>query len=188
MLTQVHTDRMIRDGTYEHKLLTAVDRLWLGPDGVVGCRGDESILHAHHRSHPNKLRADNPRKFLPARLLSFGFTSHYALMAERFGAASVGCAGEDIVVEYADQASLDQVSRGVQIRRGDRAIDLVDAAVAKPCVPFTKFLLGDQQASDETVAPNRAFLDNGIRGFIVGLANQGEPVDIAPGDEFWVRA
>jgi len=190
VLCQVHTDRMVRDGVYEHKLLTEVDALWLGPDGVVGAIEDQAILHAHHRLHPTRTvgMTEKHRTYLPHRLLSFGFTGHYDLMAEHFGAAPVGCAAEDIIVASDGRVDLDQVSRGVQIRRGDRVIDLIDAAVAKPCVAFTKYLLGDQQRPDERVAPHRAFLDDGMRGYIVGLANQQQTVDIAVGDEFWVRA
>jgi len=186
---QIHTDRMVRDGVYEHKLLTEVDGLWLGPDGVVGVVDDSAILHAHHRLHPTRTvgTTEKHRTFLPHRLLSFGFTSHYKAMAERFGAAAAGCGGEDIIVEHDERVHLDQVSGGVQIRRGDRSIDLTDAAVAKPCIPFTKYLLGDQHSPEDKVAPHRAFLDDGMRGFIVGLANQSETVDVAVGDEFWVR-
>jgi len=187
---QIHTDRMVRDGVYVHDLLREVDALWLGPDGVVGAKGDEAILHAHHRLHPTRTigATEKHRTYLPHRLLSFGFTSHYDLMAEHFGSAPLGCAGEDIIVDFDRQVVLDEVSKGVQVRRGDRVVELVGAVVAKPCVPFTKYLLEDQHHPEEKIAPHRAFIDDGIRGFIVGLANQEETVDIAVGDEFWVRA
>jgi len=189
VLCQIHTDRMVQDGVYRHELLRAVDALWLSPDGVIGATGDESIVHAHHRLHPTRTvgATEKHRTFLPHRLLSFGFTGHYNAMAEHFGAAEVGCAGEDIIVAHDAVVPLDQVNQGVQIRRGDRTIDLVDAAVAKPCVPFTKYLLNDQLAPEDKVAPHVSFLADGMRGFIVGLANQTEPVDIAVGDELWAR-
>lgn len=188
--TQIHTDRMIHDGVYRDELLVDVDALWLSPDGVVGALGEQALLAAHHRLHPTRTvgTTEKHRSYLPHRLLSFGFTGHYRAMAEHFGAASLGCAAENVIVEFDEQISLEQVSAGVQIRRGDRIIDLVGAAVATPCVPFTKYLLGDQRATDEKVAPHRAFLDHGMRGFIVGLANHTEPVDIAVGDQFWITS
>ena len=190
VLCQIHTDRMVHDGVYRDELLTKVDSLWLSSDGVVGLRGADAILQAHHRLHPTRVigTTEKHRAYLPHRLLSFGFTGHYHAMAEHFGAARLGCAAEDILVEFGGQVSLANVAGGVQIRRGDRVIDLVGSDVAKPCVAFTKYLLGDQRTSDDKVAPHRAFLDGGMRGFIVGLANATEPVDIAVGDEFWVHA
>lgn len=189
ILCQIHTDRMVRDGVYEHTLMRKADALWLSPDGVVGMIDGQAVLHAHHRLHPTRQvgATQKHRDFLPHRLLSFGFTSHYAAMADRFGAAPLGCAAEDIIVEYDDVVSLDALQQGVQVRRGDDAIDLIDPAVAKPCVPFTKYLLEDQGMAEDRVAPHRAFLDDGMRGFIVGLANHVEPVQIATGDEFWIR-
>ena len=190
VLCQIHTDRMVHDGVYRHGLLTEVDSLWLSPDGVVGLVGEQAILQAHHRLHPTRTigTTEKHRTFLPHRLLSFGFTSHYDAMAGHFGAAALGCAAEDIIVDFDQQVSLARVANGVQIRRGDRVIELTGAQVATPCVPFTKFLLGDQRSPDDKVAPHQAFLDDGMRGFIVGLANHTEPVDITVGDEFWIQA
>ena len=190
VLCQIHTDRMVHDGVYRDELLSDVDSLWLSPDGVIGLRGEEAVLQAHHRLHPTRTigTTEKHRTYLPHRLLSFGFTGHYDAMAEHFGLVAMGCAAEDIIVGYDGIVSLDQVSGGVQIRRGERVIDLVGADVAKPCVPFTKYLLRDQLTPEDKVAPHRAFLDEGMRGFIVGLAEHREPVDIAVGDEFWIRA
>ncbi len=190
VLCQIHTDRMIHDGVYRDDLLREVDALWLSPDGVVGTVGEESLLHGHHRLHPTRSigTTEKHRTYLPHRLLSFGFTGHYDAMIDHFGAASRGCAAEDVVVDYDGIVTLDEVSAGVQIRRGDRVIDLIGAEVAKPCVPFTRYLLGDQATPEDKVAPHRAFLDDGMRGYIVGLANHIDLIDIAVGDEFWVHA
>ena len=189
VLCQIHTDRMVHDGDYRDELLAAVDSLWLSPDGVVGLIGDQAVLQAHHRLHPTRTigTTEKHRTYLPHRLLSFGFTGHYDAMAEHFGGAPIGCAAEDIIVSYDGTVSLDQVSGGVQIRRGERVIDLIGADVAKPCVAFTKYLLQDRSMPEDKVAPHREFLDHGMRGFIVGLAEHSDPADIAVGDEFWVR-
>lgn len=185
--TQIHTDRMVNSGRYDFEMIVEADELLLGPDGVVGQIGDAQVMHGHHRLHPNKTRDDNRKKFLPARLLSFGFTGHYAEMADRFGHAPIGCAAEDVIVQRHGVVTLDELRGGLQVRRGGSAVDFTGAAVAKPCVPFTKYLLQDQEASDELVAPNRAFLDDGMRGFLVGLSDETEKATIRVGDELWVH-
>jgi hypothetical protein len=76
-------------------------------------------------------------------------------------------------------------SAGVQLRRDGQVVELDGVAVAKPCVPFTKWMLRDQDADDAIVAPNRAFLEGGMRGFVLGLADQHKPVAIRVGDELW---
>lgn len=186
-LCQIHRDRMVNSGRYHDELLTPVDELWLGEDGVVGVADDASYVHAHHRLHPNKTRAENRKELRPNRLLSIGFTGHYDLIAERFGQAPVGIGAEDIIVDLRERVELDRLAGGVEIRTADGVVELSGAAVAKPCVPFTKFLLGDQDAADDVVAPNRAFLEDGMRGFIFGLEGKTEPVRITVGDEVWVR-
>ncbi len=183
--TQIHVDRMVTDGRYEDHKILEVDELWLGQDGVIGQLAGQSLLHGHHRLHPNKTRGDRPREFRPNRLLSIGFTGHYAQMAERFGDAPIGCAAEDIIVEHDGTVPLERLSAGVQLRRDGQVVELNEVAVAKPCVPFTKWLLRDQNADDAIVAPNRAFLEDGMRGFVLGLADQHEPVAIRVGDELW---
>lgn len=185
--TQIHTDRMVNGGRYDYEMIVEADALLLGPDGVIGQIGDENVLHGHHRLHPNKTRADNPKKFLPGRLLSFGFTGHYEAMANRFGEAPIGCAAEDIIIERSGVITLEELQGGLQIRRGAESVDFDGVAVAKPCVPFTKYLLKDQQADDDTVAPNRAFLEAGMRGFLVGLADETEHATVRVGDELWTR-
>lgn len=184
---QIHTERMVNDGYYDASLRLPVDELWLSADGVVGVAGRQALLHAHHRLHPNKVRAENPKKFLPNRLLSIGFTGHTRMISERFRPVPPGIAAEDIMVDCDREVDLSELAEGVQIRSSAGAIDLNDAAIAKPCVPFTKFLLDDQDAPDDVVAPNRAFLDGGIRGFIFGLAHLGEPAVLKPGDEVWAK-
>ena len=189
VLCQIHTDRMVNGGRYETHHLMASDRLWLTPDGLLGETAGVATMHAHHRSHPNKFRSENTRNFLPHRLLSIGFTGHERLRNDRFGEHPSGIGAEDVVVDCDRRLELSELGGGVQIRTGAGPIDLVGASVAKPCVPFTKHLLGDQDASDEVVAPNRAFLDDGMRGFLFGLENMGDPVAITVGDEVWaVRA
>src|SRR6266853_1397103 len=81
--------------TYDPAPLLAVDRLALGPDGALGAGSDGSwVVDVHHRAHPRTKNEDG------AHGVSIGFTSHYALMRERFGdRVTLGCAGENIIVE-----------------------------------------------------------------------------------------
>ena len=185
VLCQIHTDRMVVDGRYETSYLLPVDRLWLTAEGLVGTKGNDALLHAHHAAHPNKYRPDNTKTFLPNRLLSIGFTGHERLRDERFGPQPMGIAAEDIIVDCDRRVDLAELAGGVRIRTATGPIDLVGAAVAKPCVPFTKHLLGDQDAPDDVIAPNRAFLGEGMRGYLFGLANMTDPVSITSGDEVW---
>ncbi len=186
---QVSAQGLIQHKRYIDSDIINASELHLSADGIVGwCDrngdGDESgqaaVLNHHHRLNPRL------GTWKPHRLLSVGFTGHYNAMADRFGAAPVGCAAENMIVDLDRVVTLDEVSKGLQVRTADgEQIDLEGATVAKPCVPFTKYLLQDQDADDETVAPNRAFLDNGIRGFVMGLSNHTEVVVIRPGDEIW---
>jgi hypothetical protein len=181
--TQVSAKALIEDGRYNDGDIIDAQELHLGVDGVVGWCDGRAVLNHHHKLNPAR------RKWRPNRLLSIGFTGHYAAMADRFGAAPIGCAAENVIVDCDRIVGVDELEAGLQVRCSDGTIiDLEPAAVAKPCVPFTKYLLQDQQADDEAVAPNRAFLDNGMRGFILGLANQEAletPAVIRPGDELW---
>ena len=142
------------------------------------------MLNHHHRLNPKR------KVWRANRLLSIGFTSHYAAVRDRFGNGRLGCAAENVIVEHDRIVTVDDLAGGVQIRSadGDVVVDLEPATVAKPCVPYTKYLLDDYDADDETVAPHRDFLDGGMRGFVLGLNDIGidEPVTIRPGDQLWV--
>jgi hypothetical protein len=196
---QVSAQGLIQNKRYIDSDIINASELHLSADGVVGwCDRDGSgagevdhagrasqiaVLNHHHRLNPRL------GTWKPHRLLSVGFTGHYSAMADRFGAAPVGCAAENMIVDLDRVVTLDEVSNGLQVRTADGGtIDLEGATVAKPCVPFTKYLLQNQDADDETVVPNRAFLDDGMRGFVMGLSNHTEVVVIRPGDEIWAAA
>lgn len=179
---QVSAQALVRDGRYIASDIIDAEELHLGVDGVVGWCGGRAVLNHHHRLNPRL------RSWKPGRLLSVGFTGHYRAMGERFGRAPIGCAAENIIVACDSIVTEDELAGGLQVRGADGStIDLEPAAVAKPCVPFTKYLLGNQDAGHELVAPNRAFLDDGMRGFVLGLANQSETAAVRPGDELWTR-
>lgn len=181
---QISAQALVREGRYIHADIIPADELHLGVDGVVGWCAGRALLNHHHRLNPRL------RSWKPGRLLSIGFTGHYAAMADRFGSAPLGCAAENVIVHCDRLVTEDELAAGLQVRSEDGSvvIDLEPAAVAKPCVPFTKFMLGNQEASDDEIAPNRAFLDKGIRGFVLGLANQTDgPKVITPGLQLWAN-
>ncbi|MGH1488869.1 MAG: hypothetical protein ACRBK7_05650 [Acidimicrobiales bacterium] len=180
---QVSARGLIQDGRYIESDIVNAEQLHLGVDGVVGWCDGRAVLNHHHRLNPYL------GTWKPKRLLSVGFTGHYAAMAERFGSAPIGCAAENMIVDCDRIVTPNEMANGLQVRSADGStIDLEPAAVAKPCVPFTKYLLNNQDAAAEEVAPNRAFLDEGIRGFVLGLANQSDTAVIKPGDELWLAA
>ena len=181
---QVSARGLIQDKRYNDADIIDASELHLGADGVVGLCDGRAVLNHHHRLNPMA------RTFKPLRLLSVGFTGHYAAMADRFGGVPVGCAAENIIVECDRIVTEDELAGGIQVHSAidGSVIDLEPAAVAKPCVPFTKYLLNDQDADDEAVAPNRAFLENGMRGFVLGLADVADTAVVRPGDQLWATA
>src|SRR2546423_14119510 len=82
--------------SYDPAPLLAVDRVALGPDGVLGEEpaGGARLGDVHPRAHPETKNEDGGHGG------SLGFTSHSALMRERVGARiTLGCGGGNIIVE-----------------------------------------------------------------------------------------
>ena len=99
--------------------------------------------------------------------VSIGFTSHYALMRERFGnRVTPGCAGENVLVETAGRITLDALAGGVAFVAGDgREVARLDVQqVAHPCRPFSGWALGGTVETD-VLKETLQFLDEGTRGF-----------------------
>jgi hypothetical protein len=162
---------------YDPGPLLAVDEAVLGPLGITGTYGGTRVMDVHHGAHP-RARGGGRRS------LSIGFTGHYDLMSERFGEVPPGIAGENLIVGrtgrlyHADLAGT-LVIRG---RRGDAAVG--GARKATPCREFTSFLLGrDEVAPREEIAADLAFLDEGMRGFILDPSGLSGPFPIRVGDE-----
>ena len=186
--TQIHTDRMVDLGHYDASKIVEVDEIRLSPAGLTGVLDGVAMLHGHHQQHPNKSREHRPRTFLAQRLLSIGFTSHYAAMEEHFGEAQVGCAAEDLIVSCEGRVTAETLRDGIQIRRGATTIaELTGALPAQPCVPFATFMLGSDPKSarvDEAIN----FLRDGIRGFRFGIPSLRDETTVAVGHEVWHRA
>lgn len=147
---------------YDPARLLNVGRLAIGPDGVLGEAADGAwLVDVHHRAHPNTKNEDG------AHGVSLGFTSHYAAMRERFGGRiTLGCAGENIVVETQGRLTLEDLERGVALldHAGHELARLEVLQVAHPCRPFSGWALGGTVESD-VLKETLQFLDDGMRGF-----------------------
>ncbi|HEX4600941.1 MAG TPA: MOSC domain-containing protein [Gemmatimonadales bacterium] len=147
---------------YDPAPLLVVARLSVGPDGTLG-EGPEGawLVDVHHRAHPQTKNPDGVHG------VSLGFTSHYRLMRERFGAhLTPGCAGENILVETTERVGLDDLARGVAcVAADDQEVVRLDVLqVAHPCRPFSGWALG-ARVEAEVLKETLQFLDNGTRGF-----------------------
>lgn len=147
---------------YDPAGILAVERLVLGPAGALGQAPDGSwVVDVHHRLHPATKNEDGDHG------VSLGFTSHYALMRERFGdRIALGCAGENILVETSGRIRSDDLSGEVALRAADGAeiTRLVVLQVAHPCRPFTGWALGGLVEA-HVLKEQLQFLDGGTRGY-----------------------
>jgi hypothetical protein len=158
---------------YDPSPLRAVNELRLTPDGAAGlAEGGETVLDVHHRDHPGS-------KHEPGREVSFGFTSHYGRMRGQYGdAISIGCAGENILLESDRVYLLEDFASGLELRSaatGD-SVRLDAVIVADPCVEFSRYSLGDSKATPQDLKPVLQFLGEGVRGYC-----------FTPAGEFLVR-
>jgi hypothetical protein len=165
---------------YDPAPLLAVDRLALGPDGALGAGSDGSwVVDVHHRAHPRTKNEDG------AHGVSIGFTSHYALMRERFGdRVTLGCAGENIIVETEGRIAFDDLQRGIVLLAGDgqELARLEVLQVAEPCRPFTGWALGGIVES-RVLKESLQFLEGGMRGYYCqgvgsGIVSLGDRVAV----------
>src|SRR5256885_949036 len=126
----------------------------LGPDRHGGARQS-------HRAHPETKNEDGVHG------VSLGFTSHYALMRERFGECiTLGCAGENIIVETTGRIAVEDLDVSVALLAPDgRELVRLDVLqVAHPCRPFTGWALGGTVEAD-VLKEQLQFLDGGTRGY-----------------------
>ena len=166
---------------YDPAPILAVERLAVGPDGVLGEGPDGAwLVDVHHRAHPRTKNEDG------AHGVSLGFTSHYDLMQRRFGDRIVpGCAGENILVETTGRITLDALGGGVAVRAADggEQVRLDVLQVAHPCRPFSGWALGGMVES-AVLKETLGFLDDGMRGFYCTGVGSGI---IALGDRVLVQ-
>src|SRR3989454_12155688 len=89
--------------------VVSVRRLAVGGDGVLGEGEDRSwLVDVHHRAHPQTKNPDGMHG------VSVGFTSHYDAMRQRFSdRITLGCAGENIIVETSRRFTLEDLAAGL---------------------------------------------------------------------------
>ena len=148
---------------YATDLITALERVRVTPDGVVGLSDHTEILDAHHRTHQLRKNEDG------AHGVSVGFTAHYRAMRERFGDhVQVGCAGENIIVQTSRRVDPADIGGGAFIVLDSAGVEkgrLVNVVVARPCKPFTGFAHRDEAVPPDVFKQSLQFLDGGTRGF-----------------------
>lgn len=162
---------------YDPAPLLPVDRLAVGPDGVLGAGPDGSwLVDVHHRAHPATKNEDGLHG------VSVGFTAHYRAMQARFGdRLTLGCAGENLIAQTDQPLRFEDVSGGLVIAAPDGAerVRLRVLGVARPCRPFTGWALGGDTVESEVLKQSLQFLDGGMRGFYcvgegVGIVEMGD--------------
>jgi MOSC domain-containing protein YiiM len=167
---------------YDPAPILAVERASVDPLGMVGWTESGWVLDAHHSAHPRARGGGN-------RALSIGFTGHYDRMAERFGSAPVGVAGENIIVENGGRLFEKDLRGTLVIRGANGDVEMTGARVAAPCREFTSFLLGLDQVPDRAVlAEDLEFLEQGTRGFILDVSGLEGPALIDVGAEVVLRS
>ena len=178
---QVQRDRLRRDNAYRLHNLAEVSVLRLTPDGPIGFDGSSWVVDRHHRAHPASALYD------PARALSIGFTSHYEYIWRRFDPIPLGSAGENLIVDADRLVSLNDLRGGIRIETSDNAASIATAAVAEPCVPFTRLVTGRPDARAAEIVEEQNQLRRGIRGFVMALDGI-DNFDISPGARVSIRA
>lgn len=170
-------DLKLGDGPYDPSRLLAVDEMWLTPRGCVAPRDGAHVLDVHHLDHPGPRR----HGLSDDRMVSVGFTSHHASMAEVFGHDRGRNAAENIVVEADGRFTEDDLADGVSIVGDHPPVLLPDLAVCTPCAQFSAYMTGTAEPSVVSEALGR--LDGGMRGFVGGLGHLERPVVVRLGDE-----
>lgn len=179
---QVQCDPLKNRGFgYDPSPIAEVEEASLDGAGMVGRRDGAWMLDVHHPAHP-RARAGG------RRALSIGFTSHYAAIADHFGRGEVGCAGENIIVDTPGRVTQDDLAGEILVRAADGDVVLRGARVASPCAEFTSWLKGlDVVLPKQDQPDDVAFLDDGMRGYILSVDHLEGPMKVRVGDRVSVR-
>jgi len=179
---QVQRDPLKTKGSgYDPAGILALEVAAIGPLGIVGRLQDRWVLDAHHAAHPHSRAGGR-------RALSIGFTGHYDRMAQRFGEAPLGCAGENLIVATPNRLEASDLSGTLVVRGADGDVELRRARVAAPCAEFTSWIKRLDTVLPAVDQPDDiAFLDDGMRGYILDVAHLPHPMTVRLGDEVWVR-
>lgn len=188
--TQIHLERIAPDASlYDSPTpgdhLLQVSALVCDHRGVCGVAPDGSLQRdLHHKDHPRS-------RFRRANDISLMLLGHYARMRDNFGEHMVdGIAGENILIDYDERLTLDELAGGIVIGDGERQLSIEAWRIATPCTPFSKFAAGISpgEKPDQRVTNALKFLNAGMRGFYGTLADDlASPVEIRAGDAVYLR-
>jgi hypothetical protein len=172
----------IKGEAYLPQEILSVESASVDASGMLGFHEGTWVVDAHHRSHPAARGGGR-------RPLSVGFTGHYDKMAERFGSAPIGIAGENIIIDGPAFALAD-LGEGLIVKTASGSVmSLERPRVAAPCVEFTSFMLGLESVAprDEIDGP-LADLHDGRRGFIVAADRHPTAEMLTVGDEVFLAS
>lgn len=170
---------------YDPSPLLEVKYLLLSQKGIIGITGDgREVLDVHHVDHPESRNIERKNG------VSFGFTSHYRSMRERFGdQVTDGIAGENILVEsdkiwkredLGEQLALQNHLTGAYFY-------LTSILVAHPCVEFSQYAANHGRSMPpKALQETLQFLDGGRRAFYAAIVDKNKQFTIQVGDKLFV--
>jgi hypothetical protein len=170
-------DLKLGDGPYDPSRLLEVDEMWLTPRGCVAPVHGMHVLDVHHLDHPGPRRHGVSER----RMVSVGFTSHHAHMADEFGHDRGRDAAENIVVETDERFTEADLAGGLALAGNHAPVWLRDLLVCEPCVQFSTYMTDSSEPAVLSDALRR--LDAGVRGFVAGLGHLERPMVVRVGDE-----
>lgn len=170
---------------YDPSPILVAEKLLLTPEGVIGMTAQgERVVDVHNVAHSSSRNAG-------VNGISLGFTSHYRAMQEKFGThLTDGCAGENILVETAEEFQREALGEriAIQSQESGTLTYLECLKVAAPCVEFSRFALNElMPVPAEILRETLIFLDHGRRGFYATFAGE-EPFPLQAGDVVFVEA
>jgi hypothetical protein len=187
---QIHLERIapgasLYDAVTPLDHLMHVDALSCDHRGVCGITADGDLQRdLHHKDHAVS-------HYRRANDISLMATGHYSQIQERFGEHMVhGIAGENVLIDYEDVLTLDDLAGGMVIGDGERRFSIDAWRIATPCAPFSWVAAGipPGEKPDQRMTEALKFLSNGMRGFYGTLpAELSIPVTICVGDMVYLR-
>jgi hypothetical protein len=110
-------------------------------------------------------------------------------MARRFGSAPIGCAGENLIVATTDRMMPADLTGVLLVRGSGTEFELHRPRVAAPCAEFTSWIKRLDRVVPKAEQPeDLAFLDDGMRGYILDVSHLERPMPVRVGDEVLVRS
>lgn len=169
----------VKGSGYVSEEILPVERASIDAWGMLGWHNGAWVVDTHNKAHPSQRGGGR-------RPLSIGFTGHYAAMADRFGEAPIGIAGENLIIE-GSPLWLEDLGEGLVIEGSDGELLLERPRVAAPCAEFTSFMLGlGYVAPIAEIEGALADLHDGRRGFIVAADHASNHHTVELGDRVFL--